>query len=283
MRRGQSDAVRKALARIATESVGKAERIELIRLFGEVKQPQSVPVLLGLVQPSQDAAVCKAALTALQQYDEPGIGEKVAAALASLSPDAQTAGFALLSSRPAWAKALLLAVDHRTIAKRAVPQDALLRIKGYADPEVAELTHKLSLVEQAPTTAEMQAKIKQLEHVLEEGSASPYEGQKVFGTACAVCHTLFSQGGKIGPDLTTAKRDDLSSMLLSIVNPSAEIREGYENYLVSTKDGRTLSGFLADKDNSVIVLRGLDGENNIVAQDQISAMKAAGVSLMPEG
>ena len=67
---------------------------------------------------------------------------------------------------------------------------------------------------------------------------------------------LFAQGGKIGPDLTTYKRDDLRGMLLNVVNPSAEIREGFENYIVRTTDGRTLTGFIADQDANVVVLQG---------------------------
>jgi putative heme-binding domain-containing protein len=67
------------------------------------------------------------------------------------------------------------------------------------------------------------------------------------------------------------------------VNPNAEIREGYENYFVTTKDGRMLSGFLADKDTRVVVLRGIDGENITLPQDQVQEMKSAGLSLMPEG
>ena len=53
--------------------------------------------------------------------------------------------------------------------------------------------------------------------------------------------------------------------------------------LVATKDGRTLSGFLADKDKQVVVLRGLDGANQVLPQDQILEMKTTGVSLMPQG
>ena len=72
-------------------------------------------------------------------------------------------------------------------------------------------------------------------------------------------------------------------MLLSIVNPNAEIREGYENYLVTTKDDRTVSGFLVDQDNQVVVVRGLDGENAVLQRAQIGEMKPAGLSLMPNG
>ena len=64
---------------------------------------------------------------------------------------------------------------------------------------------------------------------------------------CAKCHKLFEQGGQIGPDLTSYKRDDVGRMLMNIVNPSAEVREGFENYQVVTVDGRVLNGFLADR------------------------------------
>jgi len=52
---------------------------------------------------------------------------------------------------------------------------------------------------------------------------------------------------------------------------------------VTTKDGRTLSGFLADKDTRVVVLRGLDGVNQVLPQDQLAEMKPSRQSLMPEG
>jgi putative heme-binding domain-containing protein len=72
-------------------------------------------------------------------------------------------------------------------------------------------------------------------------------------------------------------------MLLSIINPSAEIREGFENYSVETKDGRSLSGFLAEQDNQRIVFRGLDGQNTTMSRADLVELKAAGLSLMPEG
>lgn len=72
-------------------------------------------------------------------------------------------------------------------------------------------------------------------------------------------------------------------MLVSIVDPNAEIREGYGNHTVTTKDGRVLGGFLADQDSNVIVLRGFDGNDTTVPREQIAESKAAGLSLMPEG
>jgi putative heme-binding domain-containing protein len=283
LRRGQSDAVKKALQLISDQAADKQQRLECIRTFGEVQQPDCVPVLLDLIRSTKDTAMAKAALKALQAYDQRAIGETVVAALCCLPADAQTAAFELLGSRPVWALTLLEALDAKKLRPADVPQDVVRRIKLYSDSKTAGPFQKDFGGERVPTTAEMQGQIHRLAGVLAKGSGNPYDGQRIFTTTCAVCHTLFTQGGHIGPDLTTYKRDDIDNMLLNIVNPSAEIREGYENYFVTTKDGRTLAGFLADKDNRVVVLRGVDGENTVLPQEQIVQMKSAGISLMPEG
>ena len=72
-------------------------------------------------------------------------------------------------------------------------------------------------------------------------------------------------------------------MLLNIVNPSAEIREGYGTFLVSTNDGRLLSGILMDQDPKSVVIRGSDGHDLAIPRDEIEEMKASPSSLMPEG
>jgi putative heme-binding domain-containing protein len=129
----------------------------------------------------------------------------------------------------------------------------------------------------------MQTKIQHLGEVIRAGQGNPYSGQKLFNVACASCHTLFARGGKVGPDLTAYQRGDLDTMLLHIVNPSAEIREGYENMLIETKDERSLNGFLVERDANVVVLRGPDGQNLTIDQKNIAELRAAGISLMPEG
>jgi putative heme-binding domain-containing protein len=100
---------------------------------------------------------------------------------------------------------------------------------------------------------------------------------------CGKCHKLFDQGGQIGPDLTSYKRDDLDNVLLHVVNPSAEIREGYENYVIATSDGRTVNGFLVDANNRLVVVRGQDGQTVTIPRDGIEEMQVTKTSIMPEG
>jgi putative heme-binding domain-containing protein len=283
LRRGQVEAVDKALHIVSDPGADKTKRVELIQILGEMQQRRAAEVLLKLLHAQADTALCKAALAALRSFDADVIGEKVAEAFALLSDDAKASALELLASRPAWGRALLQAVDRGQIVKSAVPQVALQRLQAFNDLEIGKLFQKHWSGTRAPTTAEMHQRIEQLMSSLQAGLGNPYEGQKLFNISCAACHRLFGQGGQIGPDLTVFKRDDLENMLLSIVNPNAEIREGYETFLVTTKDGRALSGFLADKDPRSIVLRGVDGANTVLAQNQIDEMKTSSLSLMPEG
>jgi len=283
LRRGEPSAVEEALRTVADPQAPAERRLRYVEILGEVRPPKSEPVLLGLISQTQERTLRRAALTALQQFDQPEIGNVVLAGFGAFDETSRTVALNLLASRPMWSLQLLEAVDAGRIAANVISPDAVQKIKTYPDSRTAQLLRKHCTQERVPTTAEMQQEIREYAATVRNGAGNPYEGRKLFSMSCALCHKLFGQGAQIGPDLTPYKRDALETMLLSIVNPSAEIREGYETYLVSTKDGRMLSGFLADKDNRVVVLRGLDGVNQVLPQDQIKEMKSTGVSLMPQG
>jgi putative heme-binding domain-containing protein len=119
--------------------------------------------------------------------------------------------------------------------------------------------------------------------VVREGSGIPKPGKKIFELQCARCHALFGQGGKVGPDLTTYKRDDLDTMLVNIVNPSAEIREGFIGSVVAMSDGRILSGVIVDQDKNVVVIRDTNGHDATLNREGIDTMRPGPSSLMPEG
>jgi putative heme-binding domain-containing protein len=283
LRQNRPDAVAKALVVIANDRADANERLQYVQILGEVKQPQAVPVLLGLVEHARDDALRMAALTALEPYDDPSIGAAVLRLYGQFNDDLRDVARTLLVSRKTWALQMLEAVDQGKIDPATMPAEAVRKLTAHRDARLAGLVKKHWGNIEGATTAEMQQEIVRLASVLHGGTGTPYPGKKLFLNTCGKCHSLFGQGGKVGPDLTTFKRDDIDNMLLHIVNPSAEIREGYETYQVETKDGRLLTGLLADKDNQVVVLRGSDGQTVTVRQDQIEEMAAQKKSLMPEG
>ena len=108
-------------------------------------------------------------------------------------------------------------------------------------------------------------------------------GKNIFMMRCASCHTLFGEGANTAPDLTGAERTNLESMLLSIVDPSVAIREGFTLFELQTKDGRNLVGFITEREANRLTLRDLSGQLTTVSADQVAKERPIPTSIMPEG
>lgn len=283
LRQGKPEAIDKALAVIADDKADNNERLQYIQIFGEVKTPKCVSMLIDVVRNASDDGLRMAALTALMPYADPAIPTTVIELYGGFTDDVRSAAQTLLASRKPWALQLAEAVEAGKIAADQIPMDTARKLTVFRDDRIAQLIAKHWGAIEGATTAEMQQQIERLQDVVRSASGSPYPGKKLFKATCAKCHRLFGDGGQIGPDLTSYKRDDVGNMLINIVNPSAEVREGFETYQALTEDGRIVSGFLVDRDNQVVVLRGADGQNVTLAQDEIEELLPQRKSLMPEG
>jgi putative membrane-bound dehydrogenase-like protein len=280
-----ADAIDKALSLIADEKGNAAKRLECIRIFGEVEQPRCVPVLLDLLKQSPSAAVRQEALGALQRYDDPRIGERVVALYLAELPEkdgVRSAALALLSSRPSWSLQFLKAIDAGKIDARSIPLDVVRSLKLHADKDVAKLIEKHWGQVRPSTTEEKQKEMLRLAEVLKSGPGDAKAGKLVFTNTCAKCHKLFGEGGNVGPDLTGYDRTNKLYWIENVVDPSAVIREEYVTFIVQTKDGRTLTGIIAEQDKQAVTLRDQEGRTKKIGREQIDDLRASPVSLMPE-
>ena len=72
-------------------------------------------------------------------------------------------------------------------------------------------------------------------------------------------------------------------MLNDIIAPNAAIDANYVNYLVTTKDGRILTGLLTAETASSITLKRAENQTDVVLRKDIDEIASTGVSLMPDG
>lgn len=282
VRRGDETAVADVLKTIADEEADLERRERFVRLLGEVETVGAVPVLLGVAIHSVTQRVQEAALVALQSYDTLRIGFALVAAYGELAPQARRAAAAALASRRTWSLHLLRAVEQGIVSAEDVDAAALLRMLLHEDDSITEIVQQRWGDLGGSSEREAAIRIRELLEVVDAAAGNPYDGKAIYRLRCGQCHTLFGEGGEVGPDLTVYQRGDLRTLLVHIVQPSTEIREGYENHFFLMRDGRALTGFLADRDDHVVLVRSADGQNVIVTRRDIVESRQLAQSVMPD-
>ena len=101
--------------------------------------------------------------------------------------------------------------------------------------------------------------------------------------ACASCHKLEGVGGSVGPDLTRVwDSHSVEKLLEAIIEPSKEIKEGYQTYKANTADGRVFSGLRVSETPTEVVLREASGRDTRLLKADLDEFGPVKVSLMPD-
>ena len=90
-------------------------------------------------------------------------------------------------------------------------------------------------------------------------------------------------GTAVGPDISDTFNRTREALLTDILDPSRVIDTGYVNYLVRTKSGSTVSGFIAAQTASSLTLRRGKDQEDVILRADVEDMRASAVSVMPEG
>jgi len=105
----------------------------------------------------------------------------------------------------------------------------------------------------------------------------------VFNRVCIACHKVGDTGGEVGPDLKSVAGHPPEKLLANILDPSADIQPGYNAYHCGLADGTELYGLIASETGTSITFKGADGVARTVLRKDITSLKSANVSLMPDG
>ena len=113
------------------------------------------------------------------------------------------------------------------------------------------------------------------------------KGAAVFKKAelgCTACHKIGNDGGTIGPDLNNiGSAQPLDFIIGAVIEPSREIKEGFEARIVTTKSGGTFTGFRrASAPDELALFDGATGKETKLKLTDITDNKPLG-SLMPAG
>jgi putative heme-binding domain-containing protein len=125
-------------------------------------------------------------------------------------------------------------------------------------------------------------------HALEPllAGGDPDRGREVFfgkKAGCGSCHTIMSDGGDVGPDLTGvgAIRSGLD-LLEAVVYPSASFVPGHEVYRVETAR-EVYTGVQGDSTPDAVLIISGPRDRVRIPRKEIVSMRPSTVSLMPDG
>lgn len=109
-------------------------------------------------------------------------------------------------------------------------------------------------------------------------------GKAAFSRVCQACHLSHEgEGIDLGPALSSFATAGRASLLERILDPNREVAPQYEAYLFTMEDGRILSGMIRSETPDEVTLRLPGGIDETFPRREVAAMKAVGISLMPEG
>jgi len=268
---------------LADEKAGGTARAAALRALGAIKSP-GIAKSVELALASKD----KTLLTAARQLAakaSPGDAVRLnAMVLGTGSIGEQQAALAALAASPGAEADAVLSTQLDLLNSGKLPAPLALDLLEVAAQRTDEtLKRKLSDFEKRRDAKDPLAKWREC---LEGGDAKA--GREIFAekaeAACMRCHKVKGEGGDVGPDLAGfAAKHDRAYILQSIVDPNAVIAPGFDNVLVTLKNGDMIAGLLNAEDANVVTLASLaDGKKQQVKKADIKERMTV-PSAMPPG
>ena len=223
------------------------------------------------------------ALRGLAAYDDPATPGEIIRRLPDFTADEKRDALNTLASRPSFAKALLDAIGAKNVTSKDVSADIVRQLRNLKDKDVtARINDVWGVVRDTPQ--ERVKLIAAYNKMLATPPQTPPDlalGRAIFNKSCAQCHTLFSVGGKVGPDLTGSNRANLDYLLENIIDPSAVIQKEYSATVVEMKDGRVITGIVrADTPIALTVVTAND--TLTLPRGEVEGLTASKISMMPD-
>ena len=175
------------------------------------------------------------------------------------------------SSEPVKAAALWWLLNYKSMRWAESGLDAELKTRGLYDPDTVVLNESIvpaASASKLPAAAEIAALT---------GNAK--RGADL-AQSCRLCHRVGDQGIDYAPSLASiGTKQATQALIVSIIDPSADIAHGYEGTELILNDGKLIHGLLQSTTNP-LVIQSTGGATQLVPTSKVKTRRTLGRSLM---
>jgi putative heme-binding domain-containing protein len=276
---GSKDALEELRRTVLDSHVDEAVRRAALQSLVVARDPEFVAPLKALLK---DLGLRVHAIKGMAAYDDASIPPAILQVYPSLRTLEKKDALTTLTSRAPFAKALLAAIEEKTVPARDLTADILRLLRSLNDDSVNKALAKQFGV--ARESGEDKAReISRYRGMVDANPpGDPRRGKEVFARACLQCHALFGEGGKVGPDLTGSDRGNLYYILQNIIDPNAVIPNDFRTSTLETKDDRVITGIVTKQEAASVTIVTAN-ETIVVPKTDVQTLQQGEISLMPEG
>ena len=265
-----------AAAAAADAARATADRQDAVRLLVHVPWEKARPVLERLLADDPVQEIRLAAVGALSAHKDPQVAPILMKSWKTYLPAIRREVLEGMARQPDRVEFLLGEIEAGRLGGGELGPTLIRQFLNHGVPATRERTKKLlgsSIEDRAKVIERYQPALKMAGDVK--------RGREVFQKHCASCHRVAGVGANIGPDISDTVFKPVQQMLTDILDPSRAIDNNYVNYVVRTKSGNVLNGFIAAQTAASLTLRRGENQEDTVLRQDIEEMRSTDVSVMP--
>ncbi|MCA9218299.1 MAG: c-type cytochrome, partial [Planctomycetales bacterium] len=270
--------MRRVLADSAESVAARNQAIEVL-LRGRDEEAAS-----AFIAALDEAKLRGKAIRALAGYSAKNTPAELLRRYAQFNDSERRDAISTLTSRPAYAMALLDAVEKKVVARSDIHAYHVRQLRSFDNARIVERIQQVwGAIRE--TSADKKQKIETYktklaaEHLKD---ADLSHGRVVFNKTCASCHRLFGHGESIGPDITGSNRANLDYILENAIDPSSVVSNDYKMTTLTLNDGRLITGLIEKETDSAVTIRTVN-DVLLIAKSDVEERDLSPLSLMPEG
>jgi putative membrane-bound dehydrogenase-like protein len=276
------EAVKKALAVARDTTKETAERVAAVRDLGVARDPATLQSIIDLARRDGPSELRAEAVRALGGFDSPKLSKDLLGGeWSQYTPALKSEVVNVLAGRKEWAADLLAAVAAKTLDRRDLNDNTILRIQALRDNALNTQIEKVwGRIRSTP--AELNQLIDKMRGELAKAPGSFDRGKLIFDNQCAKCHKFDGRGHEVGPNIEGAGRD-IEYLLVNVLDPNRVIGAPYFMRTVNLLNMQVKTGVLHAEDGQSITLKTENGVLEQIQKKDIDDIKVQEKSLMPEG